>query len=243
MSKTASLVLTMLLGAGAADAATMKATFTGTVYEGFDETGVFGDAGSDLAGEVFTMSFIYDTSKGVRDTNTYYDQVYGGALYDLESPITSVSMEVKGATYSFSPSFFGYAYEYDEPDAGGYDAFIYNAQGDSSDGAGQKIEYAFMYAYLLGDILAGADIEEPKEIVLTGAGYGYGNDCEYYGSCLFTTSTNSYETGTTQYAYAYLKPERLSITQIAAVPLPASALLLASAFGTIGALRLRRRPA
>ena len=119
------LVLMMLLVAGAADAATMKATYAGKVFYGYDKSGVFGDAETDLAGEAFTISFIYDTSKGGRTTAAKSDYLYGGNVYGtdyLNSPVTSASVDINGITYSFPGSYQAYVYETENLDDGSNDS-------------------------------------------------------------------------------------------------------------------------
>ncbi len=53
-------------GVHAADASTVTTTVTGTMYSGYDTTGVFGPAGAYLTGLPFTLTFTFDDTKGAQ---------------------------------------------------------------------------------------------------------------------------------------------------------------------------------
>jgi hypothetical protein len=86
-----------------AQAATMRAVYTGIVASGNDSVGFFAPAGpgslDDLAVELI---FVYDTSLGARsssgpDESPAFDALAGG-YGDTESPFLSVSVTVGGVT-------------------------------------------------------------------------------------------------------------------------------------------------
>ena len=98
------LVLLLPAGAvaGAANATTWVATYTGTVQSGIDQTGVFTPVPADLTGQAFTARFVYDPSIGTRTGGAnLYDYAYGGATFAAASPILGASLTIAGKTVAF----------------------------------------------------------------------------------------------------------------------------------------------
>lgn len=88
------------LAATAINAATVTATYTGTVEGSLDENGVFGAPGGNVNGASFTATLIYDTSIG-RSTGPNSDSLGGGAG-GLPSPLISAGLVIDGTLLSFS---------------------------------------------------------------------------------------------------------------------------------------------
>lgn len=225
-----SLIAMVVLGFTAlpAAASVMQIEYTGTVDSGYDTTGVFGTAGEDLTGLSYTMTYTYDTSVGVRYTDANNDFIYGGYAYSLPSP-TSSTMVINSTAVDGNGDYVGidqrytdgsYAITYDvsyqytvDPITG---AYVYN------------INYFYGYDLALG---LPADLEAPYSFDVA-AGYGYG---------LFQYQVYDPISGTTEDAYGSMNVDRVMITQVAQVPLPASAGFLFAALGALVGLRSRRR--
>jgi hypothetical protein len=111
----ASRLAALLLGAAAlggslaqpASAVTMQAVYTGTVLNSIDRTNRFG-AGSSLDGLAFRAVFIYDpaTPGASRNTTSTTDEVTGGTLLGVPSPMQSIKLTINRHSESFHPSFF-----------------------------------------------------------------------------------------------------------------------------------------
>lgn len=215
-----------------ASAATMKAVYSGKVNYGYDQTGIFGSAGADLSGLDYVLTYVYDTSKGWRWTGTGYDQIYGGAGYGNESPIVAATLKINGHSTSFSGDYFGMAYAYSDQSSYSYRYdYAYNYSYDGS-------HYAYDYIYSYGEYGQGSSGNLEDIADLTGTWWGYSYFQKYdYDYSNWSAST---------YTYGSLGPSQVTVSpyEPAAVPLPASALLLVSGFGGLAAMRtLRRRAA
>jgi hypothetical protein len=83
-----------------ASAAELLVVYQGTVANGTDGLGLFGAAGSSLAGQAYTVFFDYDVGvAGAKSVNTAdRDFIYGGSLYDAASPLVSVTFTIAGIT-------------------------------------------------------------------------------------------------------------------------------------------------
>lgn len=102
-------------GAGAAEAAQVRATFKGKITQGFDGGGkVFGL--SDLAGQDYTVTYLIDeeiySSRSAMPgaevgTDQYHYQIVGGYLD--KSPILEVTLTVNGVTETFDYRDYAYA--------------------------------------------------------------------------------------------------------------------------------------
>jgi hypothetical protein len=100
-----------------AHAATMKATYTGTVYSSQDATGLFGRTGNGaLDGLTATIEFMFNPSmpSASRDTNPTFDSVTGGAAYGvgIANPILSSNITIDGHTQFISGNYYGFAQSY-----------------------------------------------------------------------------------------------------------------------------------
>jgi hypothetical protein len=100
-----SAIATLLLSAAAANATIMTATYSGLLKSGNDYTGIFLPAGSNLAGQAYVATFIYDTSKGTRFQTATSDSIFaaGGANPVIDSFIT-----INGTTMHVSGNYDGY---------------------------------------------------------------------------------------------------------------------------------------
>ncbi len=135
-SKTMLAVLTtyFALGASAASASMIIATYKGTVNGGYDTTGVFGSIGN-LAGDPYTATYIFDTSKGAVVNNLPgYEEVEGGSFYGVSSPISAtftlndITISLENSTQNLA--FYKSAYDTLEYlTEGGYDFLYSNAFG------------------------------------------------------------------------------------------------------------------
>jgi hypothetical protein len=101
-AKLAGIAVALLLAfASHASAATITATYTGTVKNAFDTTGVFGTPGADLAGAGYTLVFAINPSVGsystfngtIGDPLLSGDQVFGGM---------SAALTINGHSYAFT---------------------------------------------------------------------------------------------------------------------------------------------
>ncbi len=84
-------------GAGLAQAASLMATYTGTVTELTDTLGAFGDPDMVLDGSAFVATFTYDPSLG--EISTY--KMDGGLYWGLPE-MMSANLTINGQSYAFS---------------------------------------------------------------------------------------------------------------------------------------------
>ncbi|MCF1709899.1 VPLPA-CTERM sorting domain-containing protein [Tabrizicola sp. J26] len=214
-----------------ASAATMKAVYSGKVNYGYDMTGVFGTAGADLSGLDYVLTYVYDTSKGYRWTSGGYDQVYGGEWYGKESPVLSATLKINGHSTEFGADSYGSSYAYSDQSSYSYRYdYAYDYSYDDT-------HYAYDYIYSYGGFSQGSSGNLEDLATLTEAAYGY----SYFEKYVYDYSDWS----ASSYVYGSLALSKLSVSEYepAAVPLPASALMLVAGFGGLGALRVMRRRA
>lgn len=92
-------------------------TVLGTVYSGTDAGGYFGSAGADLAGDPFSLIYVFDTSLGSPDRSAGRTGVAGGAIYSVLEPPRNVSQtspslgalfSINGNTKYIGGNFQGY---------------------------------------------------------------------------------------------------------------------------------------
>ena len=69
---------------------------TGTVYTGYDTTGVFGTPASSLVGSSISAHFVFDLGLGSRAIGVYTDELVGGPQVALSMPMLAGSITVNG---------------------------------------------------------------------------------------------------------------------------------------------------
>lgn len=105
MRLLAALVALTSAAVGApASATVMIATYSGILTSGFDYSGEFGPANTDLTGSHFIAQYIYDPeAAAVRDTSSG-DSIWGGAAYGTAAPLSDASITINGITHHIDPS-------------------------------------------------------------------------------------------------------------------------------------------
>lgn len=87
--------------AGSASATILTVTFTGTLSEGYDQTGRFGAAGTDLTGAAFSVVEYFDTTKGVYNPPPF-ESISGGTDNGIPGSPGSGSVTVNGVSASIA---------------------------------------------------------------------------------------------------------------------------------------------
>lgn len=200
---------------GAADAAIMRATFSGLTvnYEDipYDGLGLFGPSGATIGeGVPWSAVFIYDTS-GAVDIGCAC--LLGGGLLSTPSPVRSVTISLNGVDFVLGPA-----------DVEGHS--IFRSLPDSMAIADYVAEDAGGYIVLALDALSAYPHGNKNVTAWSRAGGTYG-----YGSFY------KYSPGP---AYTYLGFAVNSIS-IAPIPEPATWAILILGFGGVGATFRRRR--
>jgi hypothetical protein len=222
---------TLLAGASSASATVLVATWTGTVPNGYDYTGVFGSVGS-LDGDTFVVKYTYNTSVGIRETHGLAgDEVFGGPTYAsygvVASPV-SATITINGHTSTSNGDNQGLAAT--SPSSSDFVQDV----ADQDDTIASGYIYNNIYSNAHGIDQPTLDTPVPLTDVLPTA-FGYAS---------IVTFNNS--TGYTRDAYAYLNTEtvQIGIGSVSAIPEPAAWALMLSGLGFIGGgIRGRRRAA
>jgi hypothetical protein len=90
-----------------ASAALVISTYTGTVTSGYDETGEFGTAHTNLGGN-YVAKFTYDTARGTPFLVAgQQDARLGGTSFSAPSPILSATLTINGFTHAFASDYEG----------------------------------------------------------------------------------------------------------------------------------------
>jgi len=92
------LVFALLAGASPAFADIRVLTFEGVVQSGSDGADQFAVGGGSLANLSYVQNFTYDTSSGLHIPSIISDELFGGSIYGIASPILSSSITINGIT-------------------------------------------------------------------------------------------------------------------------------------------------
>jgi hypothetical protein len=100
-AKLAAALILVLGVASQASAATITATFAGTVKTGLDTTGVFGSPGADLAGAGYSLVYTVDPTVGAYST---YTGTIGNPLLNGDQIFKGISavLTINSHTYAFA---------------------------------------------------------------------------------------------------------------------------------------------
>jgi hypothetical protein len=99
-------VVGAMAGVSKSEAATMSAVFRGTVISGSDVTGTFGSPLSDLTGEEFALTYIYDPdtpgAEFIDDLpgNAIGEWLRGGEMSGFAPPVQSAILVIKGISHA-----------------------------------------------------------------------------------------------------------------------------------------------
>jgi hypothetical protein len=220
----------LLLGVAApASAATITATFTGTVKTGFDQVGVFGTAGADLAGAAYELVFTVDPAVGAYST-------YNGTIVD---PLLSGDQIFGGKSASLTINGHSYSFPGTGSPTSNFNLF------------GSKPGFGFI-VYQTNSIqppnFDGSQVLVSLSTTIPGAGFPTSvlsavaiNSCPA-GSCTFG-ATFDIPGGQSGYFHGSLNFGSFTLGTVATTPIPAALPLLVSALGGLGFAGWRRKRA
>jgi hypothetical protein len=214
-----------------ASAVTMQAVYKGTVSSSYDETGLFGQgAGSGvLDGLAYTLTYIFDpdTVGAIRTSDSSLDEVVGGSVYSVPTPMLTATLTIGGHNESSAGSFVGRAENYSD----GAQAYTLHEALDSEI-AGSKTTDSYMFNYAFdGDIGVPLDLNSPFSITNATTIYGF---FQFYQ---FDSGTGLYDF----YVRGNSAASSVSVSRVSAVPVPAALPLLLSGLGGLIALSRRRK--
>jgi hypothetical protein len=217
-------------------AAIVQVTYTGTVASGFDYTGVFGSAGTDLTGDSFTARYLFDTTLGVTysSSSPAENQAYGGTGFSIPSPSLGAVLTINGQNLAVAGSFLGLIY------GGNYGPSVYSeayhtAQDYSFIGSGFTNKYIDNYIFNYTGTIPDSITSPYKYNVgaIVGANDIPGGEFSDY-------SYNYIPRYTTEDAFGDLHPSTLTYSVVSDVPEPATLLLLGTGLFGLGLMRLRK---
>lgn len=239
MRKIMGAVGVSLLSAMPAMATVVQATFSGTVSSGTDALGLFGAAGGNLAQTSAQMSFRFDTSLGAPVSDPFaVDGVWGGSMLGSATPMLDATVTIGGVLITSDATRFGYAALLADPSFG---------QSEQFQARGSAVAQGQTYATQISALFYGPGfslplhLDAPYTLTNLAAMAGQPNS-QVFGDASFTFCPT---TGNCLSTHPYFNWTNFSVAPVvtAAVPLPASGLLLVAALGGAGAVRRQRKVA
>lgn len=239
MRKIMGAVGVSLLSAMPAMATVVQATFSGTVSSGTDALGLFGAAGGNLAQTSAQMSFRFDTSLGAPVSDPFaVDGVWGGSMLGSATPMLDATVTIGGVSITSDATRFGYAALLADPSFG---------QSEQFQARGSAVAQGQTYATQISALFYGPGfslplhLDAPYTLTNLAAMAGQPNS-QVFGDASFTFCPT---TGNCLSTHPYFNWTNFSVAPVvtAAVPLPASGLLLLAALGGAGAVRRQRKVA
>jgi len=211
-----------------ASATIVDVTYTGTIYNFSDQTGVFG---ATTRGDPYVAHYVFDTTKGFVYSSSNYNYAYGGTYFGAPSPLISASVTINGLTVSIG---------------GGYRDEIHGLQGS------EQYHFALNYRdtpneYVknyLENVVYGSNsmsgsITGPFVYNISPGNYNYGS---------FQIDEYNYNTGYEAYAYGSAILTSLTVSpavldlSTAAVPETSTWAMMLLGFAGIGFAAYRWKP-
>ena len=227
----AAAVLAALGLASPASATLVDVTYWGTVFAGYDQTGVFGSPGADLTGNSYVAHYVFDTTQGFTYSSPTQNYVIGGTGYGVASPLVSASVTVGGQTVTIAgdvAEIAGYN------DGSSFSQQFHYAGLFTNDGITEVDNYSENSIYNYGDAIP-SSLTGPFTYN-TAAGDGT------YGYVLISTydyGTGNYDT----YTYADASITRLTVGPAGSVPEPSTWALMGVGFAVLAIFGVRRKGA
>jgi hypothetical protein len=245
--RIAGVFLAATMMATGASAATMQAVYTGTTNGGgYDTTGYFGlgslpvqGMNTPLIGKSFTLTVQYDTSLG--NLTTYPglgEALTGGSSSNVLSPIVFASFTMNGITAMFSGATNGRVTAFDSSLDSSFSTFgnqrTYDPVTQYQSTASFQTTILDLPGVLPTSVTSPFRWQPGSQFMFS---YGFGDIVfsAYDGLTGQTVLDTSIGFNITDASIAFVSP--------AAVPLPASALLLVTAVAGMAGVRRRKRAA
>ncbi|TFU06620.1 PEP-CTERM sorting domain-containing protein [Polymorphobacter arshaanensis] len=212
-----------------ASAVVKIATYTGTFYDGYDTTGVFGTANTGLAGVGYVVTFTYDPSLGIRSTVAGYSDSSRGGVgfgYPGKSPVITSAITVNGTTKLLAGGYLGLVQT-------SVNGIKHAAEYSYNDGVDYAFKQISIYNYPVG---APTSLDQNFGPVAATGGWG--------SFAWYQTKVNPGAGPATDSAYADFNYDTVySVSDLlpsGGVPEPANWALMVAGLGMIGGAMRRR---
>lgn len=203
-----------MIVASPASAADYLVTFSGTIWAGMDQAGIFGAARSSLAGKAFTADYVLTTPIQAA-VQTWEPGSIGISGSGDNSPIRG-SLSIAGKKYDFG-TYLGYV-----------------GLSNAHQGYTDQIQYSIYTSFTTYmDTTVASSVRDfvPNLDPATPLAYDVqGGD----------TNLGYFQIGGAGTAYGYLLTSRVEVAKVAAVPEPASWAMLIGGFALVGASMRRQ---
>jgi hypothetical protein len=231
----------LAVAAGAADAATMKALYTGVVARSTLTTGAFGImAGGSLVGMAYELTYLYDPSVGNVVSSPGTITVQGGSATPYPSPMVSAELTINGVTETVTGAHSAFIlYQFGDPFCVGCFRLVDHSAIDQNDGGDTYVSRAFGGGFSTNLALVPSSLSTPFSVSAATTGPSSKN-----GSFSLYKTVNGV---VTESAFGSLTFGTLTVSEAvmppAPIPLPAAFPLLAAALGGLRLLGAARRRA
>jgi hypothetical protein len=194
-----------------ASSATINVTYTGVIRNGLDVTGVFGPAGTDLTGDGYVASYVFDTSIGRTFDTPIYKNVVGGPISFVFQPTPSSGSVIAINNHSFTIEGTAFGNLYASSGVNGTATAIYHDARDYQIIDSATTMYNFSWNTVTSPLFSNSLTEPfPSSIFTVNSGEGTGT---------LNIQTHSNLTGDLIFAWATFSPATVSV-QVAPFPLP-----------------------
>ena len=212
------------MGAIPASALTLRASYTGTIIDGYDLTGIFGSSDADLTGLSYTTTYDFEAHvAGHQLVNAVHDLEFGGDYDGTQGPVLRSTLTVKGVTVTLLPQW------YSEASVNSFGYVYHTAENNSDDGVIVRDTWFENRGF---SPVGAIDVASPVSTLLL-------NSPLDEGHFQFTDFDRSVDDFTTRFTYGIFS--KTGSYSVAVIPEPSSWALLVLGFGGLGTVLRRRR--